>query len=111
MPGESSGGSGAGTAVRKIYFNKSIIFPANVLQASVGITGATFGSPGTIHKIKELTFDKNTRFSVSDDDEAIYKQTIRCLTPLEKYTYSSEFSSSIVPKEDITLNLGASSRR
>ena len=104
---KSSGGSGAGTTARKIYFNKPIIFPANVLQTNICITGATFGTPGTVHKIKELTFDKDTHFSSSDG--ITYKQTVDCLTPLEKYIYSSEFSSSIVPK-NTDLNLGASSR-
>ena len=107
VPIESSGGSGAGTTVHKIYFNKSIIFPANVLQTSVCITGATFGSPGTVHKIKELTFDK-ANFSSSDG--ITYTQTIECLTPEEKYVYSSEFSSNIVPK-NTTLNLGDPNRR
>ena len=107
MESKSSGGSGAGTTARKIYFNKPIIFPANVLQTNICITGATFGTPGTVHKIKELTFDKDTHFSSSDG--ITYKQTVDCLTPLEKYIYSSEFSSSIVPK-NTDLNLGASSR-
>ena len=106
MPNGSSSGSGAGTTVRKIYFNKSIIFPANVLETYIGITGATFGTPGAAHEVIELTFSKN---SFSPTDGKNYEQTVMCLTPLEKYTYYSEFSSSIVPK-DTSLNLGASSR-